>query len=236
MYGKHDVPFTIEQEGITLSIKKISESSCYYSRTYLEERVEKSLFISKGDIFINPIEPLNTPKAMTPYLCIEFDKMLFIEPKATKKIFLTFPIEIAVFIRLNKIFNIVDTFSVAKQKFTLYGEPKNGVICKYWKSEVYETMPSPDPIHEGIIELNLFSSSADWEQVTKAVFNAYGMKVFYSSHLVGMKAKMRVEDDGIAETEFQDSSPERGMKKSLEAFPARKLSMVTTNFIMEYGL
>jgi hypothetical protein len=125
---------------------------------------------------------------------------------------------------------------MSKQKFTLYGEPKNGVICKYWKSEVYETMPAPDPMHEGILELNLSSSSADWEQVTKAVFNAYGMKVFYSSHLVGMKAKMKVEDDGIAETEFQDSSPERGMRKSLEAFPARKLSMVATNFIMEYGL
>lgn len=236
MYGKHDVPFTIKREGITLSIEKMSENSCYYSRTYLEEKVEKTLIISKGEIFVNPVEPLNTPRAMTPYLLIEFDKTLLIEPKATKKIFLTFPIEIAVFIRLNKIFNVIDTFSVSKQKFTLYGEPKNGVICKYWKSEVYETMPSPNPMHEGIIELNLSSSSADWEQVTKAVFNAYGMKVFYSSPLVGMKAKMKVEDDGIAETEFQDSSPERGMKKSLEAFPARKLSMVATNFIMEYGL
>ena len=87
MYGKHDVPFTIEQKGITLSIEKRGEHSYSYSRTSLEEKAEKTLIISKGEIFINPVEPLNTPKAMTPYLCIEFDKKLFVEPKATKKSF-----------------------------------------------------------------------------------------------------------------------------------------------------
>jgi hypothetical protein len=235
MYGKYDVPFRIEQKGIALSMEK-KEENTYYSRACLEEKTEKTLIISKGEIVINPAEPLNTPKAITPYLFIEFDKSLIVEPKATKKIFLTFPVEIAVCIRMNKIFKVFDTFSLAKQKFTLYGEPRSGVICKYWKSEIHETMPSPDPMREGVLELNLTSSSPDWEQVTKAVFNAYGMKVFYSSHLVGMKAKMKIEDDGLAETEFQDSPLERGMKKSLETFAARTLSMKTTNFIMEYGL
>jgi hypothetical protein len=52
---------------------------------------------------------------------------------------------------------------------------------------------------KGFFELDLSSSSSDWEEVTKAVLNAYGMKVFYNTRLVAMKARMKIDDDGIAD-------------------------------------
>ena len=51
-----------------------------------------------------------------------------------------------------------------------------------------------------------------------------------------MKAKMRIEGASLAETEFIDSPLESGMKKSLEIYMVRKLSLATTKFIMELGL
>lgn len=235
MYGKYDVPFRIEEEGITVSIERRGEHY-YYSRACLEENTEKRLLMNKCDILIYPVEPLNTPKVLSQYLFIEFDNTLILAPKVTKKIFLTFPVEIAVFLRVGKSFRVIDSFSVSKQKFTLYGEPKDGLICKYWKSQVYDTFPSTPRYYEGVLELNLSNLSADWKQVTKTVVNAYGMKVFYNEQRVGIKARMKVEDDGTATTEFPDYPLERGMKKALETFPARKLSMTNPNFIMEYGL
>jgi hypothetical protein len=235
IYGKYDIPFKLEQDGFSISMQKAGESY-RYSRTCLETSVEKSLILSKGDLVVHPVEPLNTPKAMTSYLIIEFDTTLVLEPKATKKIFLTFPVEIAVMVSLNKNLKVIDSFSLAKQKFTLYGEPKNGWICKHWNSAVSETMIQTDPLREGVLELMVSNLDSEWNDVTKAVFNAYGMKIFYGKQQVMMKARMKIRDDGTAETGFQDSAPERGMKKSLETFATRKLSVTTTAFIMEYGI
>ena len=103
-----------------------------------------------------------------------------VEPGATQKIYAKYPLEIGVFISRNENFKILDIFTLMKQKFTLYGGPSRGVICKYWRSAVYSSIPSVNPIHEGVVELSITNTSAKWVEVTKAVFNAYGMKMYYS--------------------------------------------------------
>ena len=236
MYGKYEFPFTVEQEGISIAMAKSVGSSYHYSRTCGENTVEKSVIMSKGELTIQPVEPLNTPKTLTPYLLIEFEKKLLVEPKGSQRLFVTFPVDIGVLIRVNKEVKVVDSMSLAPQKFTLYGDPKQGLICKYWKSSVYDTMPAPDRFREGVLELTISSSSREWEEISKTVLNAYGMKLYYNDALVTMKGKMKVGDDKVAETEMQDTGLERDMKKSLKTFAPKKLSMTTTTFHMEYGL
>lgn len=236
MYGKHDLPFTVEQEGISIAMSKGGDSSYQYMRTCGESTIEKSVVVSKGELMIQPVEPLNSPKTLTPYLLIEFEKTLLLEPKGAQKLFLTFPIEIGVLIRINKEVKVVDSMSLVPQKFTLYGDPKQGLICKYWKSGVHDTMPACDRFREGVLELTISSSSREWEEISKTVLNAYGMKLYYNDKMVTMKGKMKLGDDKTADTEMQDTGLERGMKKSLETFAPRKLSMLTTTFHMEYGL
>jgi hypothetical protein len=236
MYGKHDLPFTIEQEGISISMTKSGDSAYQYLRTCGESTVEKSIVVSKGELMLHPIEPLNTPKILTPYLLIEFEKKLLLEPKGNKRFFLTFPIDIGVLIRGNKEVKVVDSMSLVPQKFTLYGDPKQGLICKYWQSSVHDTMPVCDRFREGVLELTISSSSREWEEISKTVLNAYGMKLYYNDKMVTMKGKMKLGDDKTADIDVQDTGLERSMKKSLETFAPRKLSMITTIFHMEYGL
>jgi len=185
---------------------------------------------------LNPVEPLSKPKEITPYLLIEFGRNLVVEPRATRKIFIKFPIEIGVFISSSKDFEILDALSLVKQKFTLYGDPKSGLICKYWRSEVYPSAPSVNPIHNGVMELNITNTNVKWLEVTKAVFNAYGMKVYYSDEMVSMKSNMNIKSEVIAETDFVDSPLKRKMKKSLELYTARKLPILATKFVMEEGI
>lgn len=236
MYKKYDLPFTVKQEGISIAMTKSGDSSYQYTRTCGENTVEKSVVVSKGELMLHPIESLNTPKTLTPYLLIEFEKRLLLEPKGNKRLFLTFPIDIGVLIRVNKEVKVVDSMSLVPQKFTLYGDPKQGLICKYWKSGVYESMPACDRFREGVLELTISSSSREWEEISKTVLNAYGMKLYYNDNMVTMKGKMKLGDDKTADTEMQDTGLERGMKKALETFAPRKLSMITTTFHMEYGL
>ena len=150
MFGYHEIPLHIEQDGIILSVKREGEN-LRYKRACLEEEVEKTLLAGSGKILLNPVEPLNKPKVLTRYLLIEFNNALVVEPKGKKTIFLTFPIEIAVYISSKKQFEVIDILSLPRQKFALYGDPRNGLICKYWRSAVSPTMLSLDPLWEGHI-------------------------------------------------------------------------------------
>jgi len=235
MFGTYNAPLNITQEGISLSVQKDGKNLIYH-RDCLGGQVEKHLLASKGKILLNPVEPVNRPKALTPYLLIEFEKALLSKPKETRTIFLRFPLEIGVYISTDTDFEILDIFSLTNHKFTLYGDPRNGVICKYWKSPVYSTIPSLSTLQEGIIELTITNTNSHWIEVTKAIFNAYGMKVYYNKTTASMKANINIKTKETAETEFIDTPLQKGMKKSLEIYASRKISVVKPKFIMEFGL
>ena len=235
IFGLHNVPLSIVREGISLSIEK-DGGGLLYKRKCMDEEVENVFLSSNSKVLINPIEPLHMPKELSPYLLIEFEKSIFIEPAARKNIFIKFPVEIGIFVHGKKDYQIIDILSLAKQKFTLYGSVKSGIICKYWKSDIYFTMPDVNPVYEGVIELSMKNTTMRWVEVTKAVFNAYGMKIYYSDDMVSMKANMRIISKKIAETGFVGSHLEKGMKRSLELYVSKKIPMIATKFLMEEGI
>jgi hypothetical protein len=235
MFGSYEVPLSITQEKIALSIKK-EEETLRYKRECNGEKVEKVLLTDGGKILVNPVEPVNKPKELTPYLFIELGSLVVVEPKSTQTVFLKFPIEIGIFISKNENFEVLDILSLMKQKFTLYGDPRNGFICRYFKSEVHSTLPRVDPICEGVLELTMTNTTPNWVDVTKAIFNAYGMKIYYNDHMVSMKANMKIRGNQIAENDFVDAPLEPDMKKSLELYTARKLLVTGTKFTMELGI
>lgn len=235
MFGSHEIPLKISKEEISISVEKEQEN-LLYRRIWHDEKVEKILMSSNGKILINPVEPVNKPKEITADLLIEFEKAIAINPKAAKSIFLKFPVEIGIFIYENKDFEILDILTLSKQKFTLYGDPKNGVICKHWRSDVYSSKPTVNPVREGVMQLNITNTTTEWIQVNRVVFNAYGMKIYYSDDMVSMKAVMKVLSKNLAETDFIDSPLKEGMKKSLELYTTRKLPVVATKFVMEWGI
>ncbi|MBE0516473.1 MAG: DUF432 domain-containing protein [Methanophagales archaeon] len=235
MYRYYDAPFKIVKDGISLTLEQEGERLLYRS-VYADKRVEKILLADRGKVLINPIEPLNKPRELTSYLLIEFERTLVVEPGSTKSIFVTYPIEIGVFIAGSNQFELIDILTLAKQKFTLYGDPRSGVICKYWKSEVYSSIPAVNPLHEGIIELSITNTTTGWVEVTKAIFNAYGMKIYYNDNLVSMRATMKIMSGRSAETDFVDAPLEEGMKKSLELYTVRRLPVVAPKFVMEVGI
>lgn len=203
MYGNYDPPFSIEKEGISISVEEL-EKRWVYKRTLGTDTVEKLILGDGKHIIISPVEPLNTPKEITPNLLIEFEKTLLLAAGARKKIFLTFPVEIGVFIsdKGNKNLQLLDVLTLARKKFTLYGPVSNGIICKHWKSGIYAVLPSPNPLQEGIMELTLRNTTSEWASISKAVFSAYGMKIFYDSD-VFMRAHMDILNKNTAETGFE---------------------------------
>jgi hypothetical protein len=246
MYGYYDPPFSVEQEGISISVEK-TENRLTYRRISGKDEVEKLILGNRKRIIINPVEPLNTPKEITPNLLIEFEKTLILAAGEKEQIFLTFPVEIGVFIsdRGNKNPQLIDVFTLVRQKFTLYGEVSNGVVCKHWKSGLYSVSPILDPLQEGIMELTLRNASSDWASISKVVFSAYGMKIYYDGD-VFMKARMDILNRNTAETGF-DLQPINGemkgylvkdqkiRKEAFGVYGLRKLGFVPLKFYMGWG-
>lgn len=238
MYGYYRSPLSplrISKEGVNLSIEK-DNNHLEYQRTCCDSSVSKLLLTEDCGIIINPVEPLKTPKDITPYILIDFEKSIFVEPKGVSKIYLTFPIDIGVFISGHKNYDLLDVFSLAKQKFTLYGDPGSGVICKYHKSPIYTSVPEQvNILIEGIVRLKIINTTDKWEEVTKCVFDSHGMKIYFDEKLVSLKANMKLSTDKIAETDFMDSGINKGMKKSLEIYTLAKIPVTLKRFIMEEG-
>jgi hypothetical protein len=235
MFGHYTIPLEIAAAGISLTIKRDGEGFRYQSACN-GATVEKLLLTRAGAVLINPVEPLHRPKELTTTLLIELEKTLVVEPETTKTVFLTFPIEIGVFITTNENVEVLDIFTLVPQKFTLYGDPRTGVICKYWRSSVSATVPAVNPLLEGVIQLRISNTTSDWVNVTRVVFNAYTMKIYYNERLVAMRATMKIPLRNLAETTFLDEPLEHGMTKSLELYTARKLQVPLTKFLMEAGL
>ncbi len=235
MYGEHKAPFEFEREPLIVSTEETEEGIDYH-REYEENIIDKTIFSKEKDIIINPIEPLNTPKALTSALLIEMDKPLVLEPKNKKKVYLTYPLEIGVFVKGKKHYKDIDIFTLVKNKYTLYGDVKTGTICKYWKSELHTSEPSPDPLHEGVLELQLYNFAEEWIEVTKSVFNAYGMVMFYDDELVSMKGQMKIVGEEKSATRFLTEPLREGMKKSLEVFEKKVQHLKGAKFIMEGGI
>lgn len=236
MFGTHEIPVYLEHKNLVLKVSYDKNTIAYF-RQIGDETIEKHISVKrKKNLIINPVEPINTPESITPYLLIEFDHPVILEPQSNYTIYLTFPIEIGIFIQNEKKHKVIDVFALEPQKYTLYGEPTGGIICKFWHSRVHQSLPMVTPLVEGVLGLTINNASPEWEEINKAIFNAYGMKLFYDDELVFMKGKMKIKDERVAETGFEKAPFKDGMKNSIEIYSTTKFSIVSAGYVMEFGL
>ncbi len=232
MYGEYALgELKLENDDFCLSIE-------HDGNFYVYKRVCKGDLVTKritgfGKIVLNPVEPVNLPKNITSLIEIEFKEKIVVEPKSRLTIYVTFPIEIGVFV-VNKSLNVLDVFTLNSLKYTLYGTPGRGVICRYWLSGVYGSPPKLDCLREGIVELEISNSSDSWVEVGRIVLDVYSMKIYYDDSKVISKAVMNITSRGVAETQFLDGN--YNMKKAVEIYVAKKLQVLRRSFVMEWGL
>ena len=232
LFGTHAIPVKLTEEGISLSMEK-HEGSLLYRRELGEATVEKVLLSSRDEILVTPVEPVNRPKKLSPFFLVELERTVMVEPKTTQKIYLTFPVEIGVFVSGEGAIKRLDILTLARQKFTLYQDIERSIICRYWKSDVFTAPPSLHPLHEGVMEFTITNHDTHWFELAKAVFNVNRMRIYYTESQVSLKAAMLVTKAGIAETEFVDSPLEEDMKRAVKLTTTRTPAVLSKRFVME---
>lgn len=220
---------------MSITLNKMDKHS-FYRRESTDEIVEKVLLDLPEGVVLNPVEPLNTPKKISPYLLIEFSKTAVVSPQSTKAIFLKFPVEVGIFIPKGGENDLLDLISLSRKKYTLYGTPRGGHVCRYWQSDVFAGVPDTDPLYEGVLRLEISNTADEWIHVKRSVLDVHGMKIHYKVGLVSANAKMTVLSGNKAETEFKDSSLEKGMKSSMKLFRLGKLAVTSSRYYMGEGI
>lgn len=236
-YDNYNIPCRIEHEDLFISVEQAGDSLRYY-RDCAAETTEKIIMAGDGKILFNPVEPVNKPKFITPFFLVQFEQSLTISPRETYEVMVTFPVEIAcMFVAEDQNFTVMDIFTFTAQKYTLYGSPKTGLICRYWNSPIHVTAPlTPDPLREGVMQLSVRNTTPRWAEVTQAVFSANEMKIFYDRSVVSTEAYMKILSETTAETGFNNTPAQNHLKRSVELFASKKAIMTGTKQLMEEGI
>lgn len=235
MYGHHELSEFSTKIG-DYSIRFEKEGNFYRYIRENGDKKEKFVFSDTGKVIVNPVEPVNLPKKITNLLQVKLNKSFMAEPKSWAEVYLTFPVEIAIFVAAKKSVGLIDVFSINKPKFTLYGNPRTGVICRYWESEIYNDIPEVDKYRHGVLKLRITNSDDDWVELSNVVLDVYGMKIYYDSEIVCSAASINIASPKVAETRFLDQPLREKMKKALELYTARRIAVTAGKFVMEWGI
>jgi len=234
VFGKYELNEHIKYDDIEIVIEGKEKIKRYYRKCGNEE-VEKRISAKGGNLYVVPVEPVNLPKiGVAEHLMIEFEKPYIIEPSIGDTFYLKFPVEIGVFLVDKRDVERIDIFTKARQKYILYGSPEQGIICRWWKSDVYGKKPDTDKMLEGVIRIDIENDYREWVEVKKLVLGAFGMKIFYNSHAY-MHADVKILKKTMAEISFHSRKP-KNMETSIDIYEAKGIKKLEKKFVMEWGL
>jgi hypothetical protein len=109
-------------------------------KRYVDDKLqaESTIISDRQDVVIGvfPIPPLWTPKAISKNVYLKFKSHVILDQKSESVVYSKIPIEIGVYRQSGDEELALDTFSLARQQFALYGPPDTGIVCRFKESEV----------------------------------------------------------------------------------------------------
>jgi hypothetical protein len=232
VFGTYTLSTDIKEDDVEITVEGKGKRKRYFRRVGKDE-IEKVIYAKGGNLVICPVEPVNLPQeGVAEHLLIELNKNLIIESGVTDTIYVKFPIEIGVFLVDTRDVERIDLFTKTKSKYILYGPPETGIICKWWKSDIFDDKPSVQKLSEGILKVEIANKYYEWVELTKMVFRAYDMKVFYDDFAY-IKARLTILNKSIGETTFSTRRPKE-MTESLDIYLSKGVQKLEKKFTMEW--
>lgn len=207
----------------------------HYSRHTFDNK-SRNLLISLDTIdriIVQPAEPLvqDLPKT---HLMLELTNPLVLPSDCLIRGFLDFPISVAVLAEVNKQITTVDLFQLRPNKFALYGNSHNGVICRFWRTDFNPLPIEPRIFETGLLEIEIQNSSSTSITLTRLVMDFAYIELFYNRFVVKAKARARIQSDSFCETQFLTPSDVENFIRTYDLIPTKILS--SSKFIMLNGL
>ncbi|HJJ46901.1 MAG TPA: DUF432 domain-containing protein [Methanocorpusculum sp.] len=222
-YGKYNYAHTISFKGLSISFEN-NEGVRHFRREIADSIFTANVATTKDGYYLEPVEPMNIPAHVTDFLQIKFEDIV-VEPETTTTIYLTMPLGIGIFLEAeNGEMNLLDMVGFNKPKFSLYGQPKRGVITRVHTSKVYTKPPAPRNYKEAILHLDIDNKTEKWVKIGRVIMYMKGLELYYDSTVVASCAEMIVTSPDKAYVNCLDSSLFDGLTKCAGIFKHGKIS------------
>jgi hypothetical protein len=241
VFGEFPPPYRFEKGDLSLSLD-MREGHYLYTRDLAGDRTEKAISPGLSRLLVHPVEPFNTGPGKVAHLELEFPPLI-LEAGATETFYLTFPIEIGIFVEGLRETEVLDVFSVESPKYSLYGSPHQGIITRYARSGRHRDVPPVDGTREGVLKLAVRNSLPVWARISRLVLDEAQIHL-YVSEFAAMMAMMRITGAEAAEVTGVDRALKGGMNRAHDLFTARRVLRLGTppfpgverkGFVMEAG-
>jgi len=254
-FGTYEVRdgLEIELRDEKISLKNVGEDHFRYRRERNGEIVAERLFTNKDAsvrLALWPSRPINTPQPLGHHIMLRLNPTISLPPKSQATHHLTMPIEIGVF-TVSKEGNgnggnnyMIDTFSLTRQRYALYGTPDTGYICR-----LHDTVPNraakPIPYEEAAVIMRFENPLDDWVTITRIVLEANMVDLYAKEDTVYLEdSDVMVEDGKVANVFLNNEPPLPGLLEVPMPENTKKIRLSllertglggACRFTMEYG-
>ncbi len=154
------------------------ENGRVYRRIYRGEVKAELLISGVEKIVLTPIYPVMVPKFFTQYILLELKEPLVIAPGSHIVIYTFVPVDLAVYVYRSEMYRIVDAFSINKIKYTLYGPIEQGVVARYWRTELLRQESYPG-LGKALTRLVVVNKTREWARLSKILLDSSPLKLYY---------------------------------------------------------
>ncbi len=201
--------------GYIVELSSYGGSMKKYRRIKIEDKSTVASAVLPGDtvLLLEPATPVFLPHQYeSEAVMIRFTEPVFVTPGSEASFYLTAPVDYVVY---DEDGEIVDIFALENPKYGLYGDPAEGVVCRYTRSNVHPEPVNPEP-GRALVPVRVRNSYSATLKMTLVVIPHRMIKIYYSGEgtVFYSVVKVELEDTSKAVVISDKLPPSRNLKPS----------------------
>ncbi len=238
IYGKELSPAIIaklHEAGVKLIVEKSGVFIAYRREGgFPEDRVEKIIESTKScRIMAYPIHSIQME--VSTHLLLRLTKPIVVAPRSKLTVYATAPISVGIYVVEGNSRKLIDSFGFSPYKYALYGKPASGIVCRFYRTEVFAEPPEP-ALWEAVTKVRVENSTKEFIEVKNIVYPLLHTDLYVDDegNAYMELAHLHIRGKGLGTVTLENEPPLSGLKRCPQPF--MKLLEKVGKFSMEYGL
>ena len=177
-HGMQDYVLQLGQNRLVIDCSK----QAFVYRRYVGDQLQSESIMmsdSPDDVVVGifPVPPFNTLVNIAKNVYLKFKSQIVLDQKSEAVLYSKVPIEIGVYRQSKDEELLLDAFSIARQRFALYGPPETGVVCRFNEAEVStkEDEINPTKYEEARVRIRISNMIDNVVKVGKVIIPMEGI-------------------------------------------------------------
>jgi len=237
IYGRelsNDVVDKLREHGINIGIEERGGFRIYHREGGFPEGLIEKIVKSSGSLIVYPVH--STQYEVSSFLLFRLKSPLVVAPRSSFAIYVKAPISVGIYVDEDNARRLIDFFGSSQFKYALYGSSASGVICRFYRTDVYLDAPSRQNIWEATTKISIENSSDEFVEVRNVVYPLLNADVYIddTGNAYIEAAHLSIKRDGVGTVLLKNEAPFTGLKRCPQPFMG--LLGKIGKFDMEFGL